>query len=60
MPIRGYVVWGASDGWVLGGMWFGVGYVVWGWVVALRDWRPGAGGHAGAGGCCFASLTAGC
>ena len=34
---RRHAVWGAGDGWVLG-------HVVWGWVVALRDWRPGAGG----------------
>ena len=41
----------------LGGMQFGV--LV---DAALRAWRPGARGHAvwGAGGCCFASLTAGC
>ena len=48
------------DGRVLGGM----GGMQFGVLVdaALRAGRPGARGHAvwGAGGCCFASLTAGC
>ena len=46
---REHAVWGAGDGRLLGGMQFG--------ALALRDWRPGA---RGAGGCCFASFTAGC